>query len=707
MADIMSPIYKLLKKGVKFIWSKECQAAFVKAKSEICKDVTLAHFNPNAKLVLICDASMEGVSAVLAQKEESGRERPVAFASRVLHAAEKNYSVIDREGLAIVFGLTKFFHYLVGNKFVIHTDHKPLLAIFNPHKGIPVIAASRMQRWANFLAGFSYQIEHVSSKDNVADYPSRVPYESWKLWKEDDSYVNFLNMDDSVKIDCEVLRRSTDTDPELKIVRDWLTTGIKRDGAISEAFRKVAVELSVEDGIVMRGLRVVVPIKLRQAVLSQAHRSHLGIVKTKSVLRSYVWWPNIDAELEQHIKNCYECLASRPSPERAELIPWQPPEKVWERVHLDFAGPVNGISYLIVIDALSKWVEVFPTLKCDTEFVLEKMVECISRFGLMKEVVCDNGSQFTAARFRHFLNANSVRLTFTSPGHPATNGQAENAVKTFKGSLLKCIAGNKTNVREIIANFLLGYRSSVHCVTGFSPAEIMLGRRLRTSMDLMSPCSLEKPTAVEQEARRSVSKTQCSQIRNYKGSRNIELKVGDKVMARDYTNPNKAKWTPGVITSSQGKRNFLVKLSKNDRIIKRHLNQMIRDTRRSEVVVSANEGEQTERKNLSPKPYVAPVKRSLVVTEGALQASSQVTVPAVAIRQDDQEHSRNTDRVVDRIDELEEGDNERYFSFRESVSEDEEDTILVSDDSNDGLELAGFDRGKWKFRDGVGRMISK
>lgn len=101
----------------------KCQAAFTKAKEEICKYVILAHFNPK---FLICVASMEGVSAVLAQKEENGRERPVAFASRVLHAAEKNYSVIDREGLAIVFGLNKFFHYLIGNTFVIRTDHKPL-----------------------------------------------------------------------------------------------------------------------------------------------------------------------------------------------------------------------------------------------------------------------------------------------------------------------------------------------------------------------------------------------------------------------------------------------------------------------------------------------------------------------------------------------------------------------------------------------------
>lgn len=707
MADIMSPIYKLLKKGEKFIWSAGCQAAFIKVKSEICRDVTLAHFNPKAKLILICDASMVGVSAVLAQREENGRERPVAFASRMLHTAEKNYSVIDREGLAIVFGLNKFFHYLVGNKFVIRTDHKPLLAIFNPHKGIPVIAASRLQRWANFLAGFSYQIEHVSSRDNIADYPSRVPFESWQLWKEDDSYVNFLNMGDAVKIDCEVLRKSTDSDPELSALREWLTTGNSKDVAVSQAFRKIALELSVEDGLVMRGLRVVVPTKLRQVVLSQVHRSHLGIVKSKSVLRSYVWWPGIDEELEQHIRNCYECLKSRPSPEKATLIPWQPPEKVWERVHLDFAGPVNGISYLIVIDALSKWVEVFPTQKCDTEFVLEKVTECISRFGLMKEVVCDNGSQFTAAKFRSFLAANSVRLTLTSPGHPATNGQAENAVKTFKASLLKCLSGRKFNVREIVANFLLGYRNSVHCVTGVSPAEMMLGRGIRTSLDLMLPCSSKKLSEVELKARRAILGTQQSQVRNYKGTRNIDFNVGDKVMVRDYSNPNKASWTPGVVTSRQGKRNYLVRLSKNGRIIKRHLNQILRDTRQLDEVVTVDEGRRGDVGNPLPKFNLVPVKRSSAIAKAAQQPPPQVMIPAVPIIQEDQGHQGNTDRSLDRVVEDEEEGEERYFSGRDSVSEEEDDTILLSDDSNEGLELAGFDRGRWKYRDDVGRLVSK
>ncbi|XP_062542480.1 uncharacterized protein LOC134210451 [Armigeres subalbatus] len=653
MADIMSPIYMLLKKGAKFIWSSECQMAFNRVKSKICRDVVLTHSNPKAKLIMVCDASMEGVSAVLVQAEENGHERPVAYASRVLHAAERNYSVIDREGLAIVYGLNKFFHYLIGNKFVIRTDHKPLLAIFNPHKGIPVIAASRMQRWANFLAGFNYRIEHVSSRENIADYPSRVPHESWQLWKEDDSYINFLNMDSTVKVDCEVLRRETDKDPELSTVRNWLKTGSSKDGSIREAFKRISSELSVEGDFVMRGLRVVIPKSLRRIVLDQVHRSHLGIVKSKSLLRSYVWWPNIDAELEQFIKDCYQCLTSHPSPEKAKLIPWEPPQKIWERVHLDFAGPVQGTSYLIVIDALSKWVEVFSTQKCDTEFVLNKMIECISRFGLMKEVVCDNGSQFTAAKFRSFLAANGVQLTLTSPGHPATNGQAENAVKTFKASLLKCLAGNKPNVQQIIVNFLLGYRNAEHCVTRMSPARMMMGRELRTSLDLMFPRSWRK-TLVEQEARQAILNQQQSQVKNYKGNRDIEFEVDDKVIVRDYTNPNKASWTPGTVISKQGRRNWEVKLSKNGRVIKRHLNQMLRDERQVNAEgVILDDKQRDEFKNMKDTRVaeniwdLVPVKRSSIKEQ---ETRAQVTLPVEQIQSEDENSQSEDDEVVTIMD---------------------------------------------------------
>ncbi|XP_055536158.1 uncharacterized protein K02A2.6-like [Wyeomyia smithii] len=484
-ADIMSPLYNFLRKNVKFEWTDKCSSAFQRVKDEICKDITLAHFNPDAELILTCDASNVGVSAVLSQIE-SGVERPVAFASRTLHPAEVNYSVIDREALAVVYGVNKFFLHLVGNIFMIQTDHKPLLSLFNPNKGIPAIAASRMRRWANFLSGFNYNIGYVKSQLNVADYPSRFPVESWKIWKEEDSYLNFINTGECGFISLNKLAQETEEDPHLTKVLKFLT-GKKVQLTRSDPYAKYINELSVERNIIMRGHRVVVPMTLRQEVLAKLHRSHLGVVKSKSIARSNFWWPGLDLEIESFVKNCSSCLLHSTSPPKAELIPWKPPNKVWNRIHVDFAGPVKGFFYLIIMDALSKWVEVFPTKTCNAQFVLDKLSECIARFGIFDELVSDNGTQFIATEVRRFLSANGIRHSLTSPGHPATNGAAENMVKTFKSSLLKNLDEQNKSVCSIIANFVMGYRKAVHCSTGMSPALLMLGKDIKSSLESMNP----------------------------------------------------------------------------------------------------------------------------------------------------------------------------------------------------------------------------
>lgn len=106
----------------------------------------------------------------------SGDERPIAFASRTLIKAESNYAQIEREALAIVFGVKKFHQYLFGHKFTLLTDHRPLTSIFGPHTGIPSLAAIRMQRWALLLSAHQYDIKYKRSEQHCnADGLSRLP----------------------------------------------------------------------------------------------------------------------------------------------------------------------------------------------------------------------------------------------------------------------------------------------------------------------------------------------------------------------------------------------------------------------------------------------------------------------------------------------------------------------------------------------------
>ncbi|KAG6465261.1 hypothetical protein O3G_MSEX015031 [Manduca sexta] len=193
LSHVLSPLYDLLKKGNKFTWSQSCEDAFKCVKNAMKSNSILAHFDPQLPITVTCDASPRGVAAVLSQHSADGLERPVQHASRALSVAEQKYAQICREGLAIIFGVTKFHDYIYGRKFTLVTDCKPLACIFNENKGVPLMTASRLQRWVVILGAYNYQVKCITSKHNcVADCLSRLPVPEKEEYTRIDSYINFV-----------------------------------------------------------------------------------------------------------------------------------------------------------------------------------------------------------------------------------------------------------------------------------------------------------------------------------------------------------------------------------------------------------------------------------------------------------------------------------------------------------------------------------
>ena len=170
MSEICSPFYELLKTDVRFSWNKECEKSFNTIKKMLSSSPVLCHYNEDMKLGLACDASAIGIGAVLFHILPDGTEKPISYASKTLSRSEARYSQIEKEALSIIFGLKKFHQYVYGRKFSLVTDHKPLLTIFNPHKGINSTAANRIQRWALLLAGYDYDINY-----NFTRHPKLMP----------------------------------------------------------------------------------------------------------------------------------------------------------------------------------------------------------------------------------------------------------------------------------------------------------------------------------------------------------------------------------------------------------------------------------------------------------------------------------------------------------------------------------------------------
>ncbi|EPB77334.1 ABC transporter, ATP-binding protein [Ancylostoma ceylanicum] len=175
MKDLRGPLDALLKKDVKWEWTSKQLTAFEKLKKALSSELNLAHCDPRQKIVVAADACDYGIGCVISHRYADGSEKPIAHASRSLTAAEKNYSQIEKEALGIVFAVKKFHKYVFGRKFLLLTDHKPLLAIFGDKKGVPVYSANRLMRWATILLGYDFDIEYVNTtKFGQADGLSRL-----------------------------------------------------------------------------------------------------------------------------------------------------------------------------------------------------------------------------------------------------------------------------------------------------------------------------------------------------------------------------------------------------------------------------------------------------------------------------------------------------------------------------------------------------
>lgn len=335
-------------------------------------------------------------------------ERPIAFASRSLSAAE-NYSQIDKEALAIVWSVKKFFSYLYGHRFTLITDHKPLTSIFHPAKSLPVLSVARMQRYAIFLSSLSYDVVYRKTSDHCnADALSRLPLPITEQTASSDDPVYLFQVAQMsvLPVTAAEIRRATARDPVLSRIYHYTQSSWPQcvdDGPLKPYFNR-RLELITHEGILLWGMRVIIPPTFRESVLSELHSGHSGIVRTKQLACSYVWWPSLDSAIEYLCRACEGCAESLPNPPKVHLHPWEWPTQPWQRIHIDFAGPFMNSMWLILIDAHSKWPEVIRMSSTQSSKVVAVLSEVFARFGIPAELVSDNGPQLTSSEFRDFLS---------------------------------------------------------------------------------------------------------------------------------------------------------------------------------------------------------------------------------------------------------------------------------------------------------------
>ena len=357
--------------------------------------------------------------------------------------------------------------------------------------------------------------------------------------------INHLS---STSVSVANIKEWTVKDPVLSCVFRFLISGWP-DQKLDKDYQPYVTrkhELSTLDGCLLWASHVVIPPPGRQLILEELHESHPGISKMKSLARSYVWWPGMDSEIELLVKTCPVCQESRPTPAPAPLHPWEWPSQPWSRIHLDFAGPYLGHSFLVLVDAHSKWIDVHMMNSITTSKTIEKLRIVFANHGLPRKVVTDNGSSFTSQEFRSFMSVNGIVHVTTAPYHPSSYGLAERAVQTFKNGIKRT---HGATIQERLSKFLFTYRITPQTTTGVAPAQLLMECRLRSRMDRLFP-----------DLSQHVVKHQSKQAEQHDTTKPLRtFKIGDSVYVKDFSKLT-TTWIPGNIVHITGPLSYHVKL---------------------------------------------------------------------------------------------------------------------------------------------------
>ncbi|XP_065186196.1 uncharacterized protein K02A2.6-like [Sycon ciliatum] len=480
LSTVAAPLRELLRCDATWQWTKAHELAFTELKCLAASAPCLAYYDPSAPTIVTADASSYGLGAALLQFHDN-EWKPVAYASSTMTAAEKRYAQIEKELLASVWGCEHFHQYLYGApRFTIQTDHKPLVPLMNTRDldRVPL----RCQRLLIRLMRYDVQAEYVPGKNMVlADTLSRAPLPDTPATESDlhsDSEATIAAVLSSLCSPTKqhALVTATADDPVLQqVIQHTLHGWPTKVNADLEAYRNKRGSLSVHDGLLYHGFRIVVPASERKATLATLHDGHQGITKCLARAKSSVWWPGITRAISECVQNCLTCTKHRFQPPEP-LSPTVFPSLPWERIGVDLCQH-DGQEYLIAVDYFSRYIHAIPLRKTTSGAVIKELHELFAIHGIPQALVSDNGPQFASAEFAAFTAQMQLTHRTSSPHYPQSNGEAERAVRTFKRLL-------KTN--NSLNDALLSYRSTP-LANGYSPAELLFGCRLRTHL----PCTAE------------------------------------------------------------------------------------------------------------------------------------------------------------------------------------------------------------------------
>ena len=323
-AAIAKPLHSLTKKGTKFVWSAECDSAFSILKRRLTSAPVLMHPDNSKPFIVECDASNFAVGAVLSQHDSENRLHPVAFYSRSLNNAEVNYSITEKELLAIKDAFSTWRHLLLGAKFKIkvYTDHRNLLYTLGGK-----IGNQRQHRWHLFFQEYDFELIYRQGKKNgKPDSLSRRPdYEKEDIEDKPEFILDSKHINNTpclLSVTTDFLKSITEYLKDDKLADDlriYFSPHNVSEGYPYKPFRKMN-KFKIDNGLILYNNLIYIPEKLRLDILTRYHdkpaAGHLGVKRTLELISRNFWWPKLEDDVRSFVNSCETCMRNKKSRHR-------------------------------------------------------------------------------------------------------------------------------------------------------------------------------------------------------------------------------------------------------------------------------------------------------------------------------------------------------------------------------------------------------
>ena len=468
-------------------------------------------------------------------------------------------------------------------------------------------------------------------KENIADALSRLSEsipEPFDLSEE--LFIREVSSEAAamIAVKWEEIKTVSSADIEVQEVFHALDSGCTDE--LPLPYRVVASELCQVDGVLLRGDRIVIPVKLRERVVQLGHEGHPGARVMKEHLRSTVWWPKIDRQVEDYVKACRGCtLVSAPNPPEP-MIRKELPIGPRQQIAIDFMGPLPDGEYLLVcVDFYSRYVEVVEMTDISTASTIKELLTVFSRYGVPESIRADNGPQLSSVEFKEFCFEYGVELVSTIPYWPQMNGEVERQNRSM-GKRLQIAHDFGLDWRVELRKYVLTYHSTKHSTTGQSPAELMFNRKLRTKLPCVPTTSADDG---EMRDRDRIEKEKGRIYADKKRKATLsDITVGDTVVAKRMKKQNKveAEFAPDEYKVVQKKgSDVIIKSSVDGKQYRRCSTHLKRVRCADNDGVPINHGSDTESvgDNSDPEAGVGEMEENQSAGEGPSNAKRKRCEP--------------------------------------------------------------------------------